>query len=141
MSWCPVDVGHYTSCCEEQHTLGNVMDMSFLLVIAILPLYSVSQCFTFVSIQSSMTLQPFVGPWPFLQFRDLLYTDGKTPWTGDQPVARPLPTHRTTQTQNKRTQSWIRTHDPSVRASEDSSCLRPRGHRIGSDTSALEKTY
>jgi hypothetical protein len=25
--------------------------------------------------------------------------------------------------------SGIRTHDPSVRASEDSSCLRPRGHR------------
>jgi hypothetical protein len=24
---------------------------------------------------------------------------------GDQPVARPLPTHRTTQTQNKRTQT------------------------------------
>jgi hypothetical protein len=24
--------------------------------------------------------------------------------------------------------SRIRTHDPSVRASEDSSCLRPRGH-------------
>jgi hypothetical protein len=29
------------------------------------------------------------------------YTVGRTPWTGDQPVARPLPTHRTTQTQNK----------------------------------------
>jgi hypothetical protein len=29
----------------------------------------------------------------------ILYTDGRTPWTGDQPVARPLPTHRTTQTQ------------------------------------------
>jgi hypothetical protein len=28
---------------------------------------------------------------------------GRTPWTGDQPVARPLPTHRTTLTQNKRT--------------------------------------
>jgi hypothetical protein len=27
-----------------------------------------------------------------------------TPWTGDHLVARPLPTHRTTQTQNKRTQ-------------------------------------
>jgi hypothetical protein len=27
------------------------------------------------------------------------------PWMGDQPVARPLPTHRTTQTQNKRTQT------------------------------------
>jgi hypothetical protein len=33
----------------------------------------------------------------------ILYTVGRTPWTGDQPVARPLPTHRTTQTQNKRT--------------------------------------
>jgi hypothetical protein len=45
------------------------------------------------------------GPWPlFLQFI-YLYTVGWTPWTGDQPVARPLPTHRTTQTQNKRTQT------------------------------------
>jgi hypothetical protein len=35
----------------------------------------------------------------------ILYTFGKTPWTGDQPVARPLLTHRTTQTQNKRTQT------------------------------------
>jgi hypothetical protein len=33
-----------------------------------------------------------------------LHTFGKTPWTGDQPVARPLPARRTTQTQNKRTQ-------------------------------------
>jgi hypothetical protein len=35
----------------------------------------------------------------------ILYTVGRTPWTGDQPAARPLPTHRTTQTQNKRTQT------------------------------------
>jgi hypothetical protein len=35
----------------------------------------------------------------------ILYTVGRTPWTGYQPVARPLPTHRTTQTQNKRTQT------------------------------------
>jgi hypothetical protein len=34
-----------------------------------------------------------------------LYTVGRTPWTGDQPVARPLPTHRAAQTQNKRTQT------------------------------------
>jgi hypothetical protein len=33
------------------------------------------------------------------------YTVGRTPWTGDQPVVRPLPIHRTTQTQNKRTQT------------------------------------
>jgi hypothetical protein len=35
----------------------------------------------------------------------ILYTVGRTPWTGDQPVARPIPTYRTTQTQNKRTQT------------------------------------
>jgi hypothetical protein len=33
------------------------------------------------------------------------YTVGRTPWTGDQPVSRPLPTHMATQTQNKRTQT------------------------------------
>jgi hypothetical protein len=32
-----------------------------------------------------------------------LYTVGRTPWTVDQLVAKPLPTHRTTQTQNKHT--------------------------------------
>jgi hypothetical protein len=52
-----------------------------------------------------MALQPFVGPWPFLQFPNHFYTDRRTPWTGDQPVARLLPTHRTTQTQNKRAQT------------------------------------
>jgi hypothetical protein len=63
------------------------------------------------------------------QIRNLFCTDGRTPWTGDQPVARPLPTHKTTRTQNKlHAWSGIRTHDPSVRASEDSSCLRTRGH-------------
>jgi hypothetical protein len=39
-----------------------------------------------------------------LQFLNL-YKVGRTPWTGDQPVARQLlPTRRTTQTHNKRTQ-------------------------------------
>jgi hypothetical protein len=54
-------------------------------------------------IHSSMALQSFVGPWHLLQFRNLFYTDGRTPWTSDQPVARSLPTHRTTQTQKKGT--------------------------------------
>jgi hypothetical protein len=31
----------------------------------------------------------------------ILNTVGRTPWKGDQPVAMPLPAHRTTQTQNK----------------------------------------
>jgi hypothetical protein len=47
--------------------------------------------------------QPFVGPWPLLQFCNLFYTDGGTPWKTDQAVARPLPTHKTRQTQNKLT--------------------------------------
>jgi hypothetical protein len=33
----------------------------------------------------------------------IIYIVDKSPWTSDQPVARPLPTHRTTQSQNRRT--------------------------------------
>jgi hypothetical protein len=58
----------------------------------------------YLSIDLSMALQPFVGPWPLFQLLDF-YTVGRSPWTSDQPVARPLPAHRTTQTQNKRTQT------------------------------------
>jgi hypothetical protein len=43
------------------------------------------------------------GPWLLFEFLNL-YIVGRTPWMGDQPVTRPLPTHRTTQTQNKLTQ-------------------------------------
>jgi hypothetical protein len=52
----------------------------------------------------SLAIQPLVGPWPLFSFL-ILYTVGRTPWTGDQPAARSLPIHRTTQTQNKRTQT------------------------------------
>jgi hypothetical protein len=51
----------------------------------------------------SMALQSF-RPWRLFEFLNL-HTVGRTPWTGYQPVARPIPTHRTTQTQNKRTQT------------------------------------
>jgi hypothetical protein len=44
---------------------------------------------------------PLLGLRHFFSFL-ILYTVGSTPWTGDQTVARPLPTHRT-QTHNKRT--------------------------------------
>jgi hypothetical protein len=43
------------------------------------------------------------GPWLLFQFLNL-YIVSRTPWTGDQPVTRPLPTHRT-QIQNKSTQT------------------------------------
>jgi hypothetical protein len=74
-----------------------------------------------------MTLQSFLGPWPLFQFLNLC-TVGRTLWTGDQPVARPLPTHRKTQLTDIPTLTGIQTHDPSFRASEGSSCFRPRGH-------------
>jgi hypothetical protein len=48
----------------------------------------------------SLALQP---PWALasiFQFHDH-FTEGRTPWTSDQLVARPLHKHRTTQTQNK----------------------------------------
>jgi hypothetical protein len=51
-----------------------------------------------------MALQPFVGPWPLFQFLNVFTVD-RTPWTGGQPIARPLPIQRTTQIQNKRTQT------------------------------------
>jgi hypothetical protein len=38
----------------------------------------------------------------------IFYKVGRTPWTGDQPVARPLTAHRTAQTQNKGTQTSMR---------------------------------
>jgi hypothetical protein len=51
-----------------------------------------------IYIYLSMVLQSFVGPWPLFSFL-ILYTIRRTSCTGDQPVAWPLPTHRTKQTQ------------------------------------------
>jgi hypothetical protein len=59
------------------------------------------------SFSHSMTLQSFVWPWPLFQFPNNFHTVGRTPWTSDQPVARPLPTHRTTQTENKLTHATM----------------------------------
>jgi hypothetical protein len=73
-----------------------------------------------------MALQPFFGPWPLFNFL-ILYTVGRTPWTGDQPISRPVPVHRINA--DIHALSGIRIHDPSVRASEDGSYLTPRGHR------------
>jgi hypothetical protein len=57
----------------------------------------------YLSIYLSVALQPF---WTVADFQFLSpYTVGRSPWTGDQPVTRPPPTHRTKQTQNKRAQT------------------------------------
>jgi hypothetical protein len=68
---------------------------------------------------SSMALQPFVENWPLFP-----YTFGSTPYTGDQSVARSLPTHA--HRPDIDASSGIGTHDPSVRAGKASSCPRPR---------------
>jgi hypothetical protein len=83
-------------------------------------------------------LLPLQPPWAlafdFFQFHDH-FTDGRTPWTSAQSVARPLPKQSTTQTQNKHIHipnihalCGIQTHDPGFRTSEDSTCLRPLGY-------------
>jgi hypothetical protein len=74
-----------------------------------------------LSIYPSMALQSFC--WPLAVFPvSWSYTVSRTPWTGDQSVARPLHTHRT-QTQNKRTQismPWVgfKPTIPSVQATK-----------------------
>jgi hypothetical protein len=94
----------------------------------------------------SLALQPPWAPASAFQLYDH-FTDGRILWTSDQLVARPLPKHRTTQTQNKHIHTpnihalcGIRTHDSSFRASEDSSCLRPFGY-CDRPTYGLEEHY
>jgi hypothetical protein len=49
---------------------------------------------------------PLLPLWNLAVFQFLnLYTVGRIPWTGDQPVARALPTQNDTHTQNKLTQT------------------------------------
>jgi hypothetical protein len=68
----------------------------------------------------------------------ILYIVGRTPWTGDQPVARPLPTHRTTQTQNKRKETSMPRlgFEPRIPAFEQAHCGRP-WFQIGTYTVSL----
>jgi hypothetical protein len=64
-----------------------------------LPTYLIiclSVCLVYLAIHGSIVLLLNLGR--FFRFL-IMYTVGRTPWTGDQPVARPLPT------QNKRTQT------------------------------------
>jgi hypothetical protein len=93
---------------------------------------------TYINIRTYLHIFLLTGstaPWALasaFQFHDH-FTDGRTPWTSDQLVARPLPKHRT-QTQNKHIHTpnihalcEIRAHNPSFRACEGSSCRRPLG--------------
>jgi hypothetical protein len=79
----------------------------------------------------------------------ILYTVGETPWTGISPsqglYLHPEQHKHRTNAHNTviHALSGIRTHDASVRASEDRSCLRPRGHcdRLGSLHTQRHRSY
>jgi hypothetical protein len=82
----------------------------------------------YLSIYGSRAL---VGLGRFFNFL-ILYTGGRTPLTGNQPVPRPLSTHRTTPTQNKRTQTSMprvgfEPMIPVFERAKRTSCLRPHG--------------
>jgi hypothetical protein len=62
-----------------------------------------------VKMENFMTLSTFQDTWPFFSFF-ILYTVGRIPWAGDQPVARPLLTHRINADIDVK--SCIRNHDP-----------------------------
>jgi hypothetical protein len=88
-----------------------------------------------------------IGSWPLIFSLMIIVTDGRTPWTSDQLVTRPLPKHRTTRTQNEHIHtpnihalSGIWAHDPGFRACEGSSCLRPSGYRDRLRTSIQGQT-
>jgi hypothetical protein len=75
-----------------------------------------------------MALQPIVGPWSLLQFRNLFFTQsvGLLGRVISPSQGRYLHTrqhkHRINTYTDIHALSGIRSHDPSVRASEDSSC-------------------
>jgi hypothetical protein len=82
-----------------------------------------------------MTLPAHSGPRPLIQFRNhfsqtvgllrrvISPSQGRCPNTGQHKQNKRIHTHQTSMPQ---VGFW--THDPSVRASEDSSCLSPRGY-------------
>jgi hypothetical protein len=77
----------------------TLVTTSFNELISLTALHSLS-----LSLSLSLWLYSPLDLGRFFQFLNL-YTVSRTPWTGDQPVARPLPTYKTTQTQNKRIQT------------------------------------
>jgi hypothetical protein len=88
-----------------------------------------NETFLYLSIYGSTVL--LLGLGSFFSFL-ILYTVDRTPWMGDRPVVRPLPTQDNTNTEYTHTDihalSGIRTHDPRVRGSEENSCLRQSSH-------------
>jgi hypothetical protein len=76
-----------------------------------------------------MFVQTFVGPWQLLQFLDPIHSQDSLDGGSARRKASTYAQGNTNRIDARRhVFSGIRTHDPSVRATEDSSCLSPRGH-------------
>jgi hypothetical protein len=76
-----------------------------------------------------------VRPWLVFWFIDTIYTVSINHWMKDQPLAKPLPANRNTQTQNKLTQTFMpqvvfEPTIPVIECAKDSLCLRPCSHCI-----------
>jgi hypothetical protein len=105
---------------DEWNTFFFRIDWIFFIYLSIylsiyLPIY-LSIYLSYLSIYPSIYLSTYCSTLLLLDLGRffsflILYTVGRTPWTGDQPVARRPSTQRTTQTQSKRTQTSM----PSVR--------------------------
>jgi hypothetical protein len=81
----------------------------------------------YLSMYPSMAVQSFAGSWRLFQF----LTVGRGPWRGDQPFAN-LCLCTEQHKENNRTDihisNGIQTHEPSVPAGKDLSCLRQHGY-------------
>jgi hypothetical protein len=96
-----------------------------------------------------MTLHPFVGLWQLFQCLDPIHSQQDSLDGGSARRKASTYTQNSTNRINAHNTgihalSSIRTHDPRVQASEDSSCLRPRSHcdwRIYITTPKNIRTY
>jgi hypothetical protein len=93
---------------------------------------TITEIFIPLSFCLSMALQPFVGPWLLFQFLNLLHSRQDSLDGGSAHRKATTCAEDSTNTEKTHTDihasSGIWTHDPSVWAGEDSSCLRPLGH-------------
>jgi hypothetical protein len=91
--------------------------------------YSATHSFIHSFIQQWL-YSPLLDPGRFFCFL-ILYTVGRTSWTGNLPIARPLPTHRTAQ--NKRMQTsmcrvGLEPTTPVLELVKTVHAFRPRDH-------------
>jgi hypothetical protein len=114
----------------------NYMMRSFITGSCFLSVCLSLYIYIYLSICVSIYLKPFVGPWPLFSFL-ILYTQsvgtlrrgggGISP-SQDLYLYTEQHKHKINAHTDIHVSSGIPTHNPSVRAGENISCLRPHGH-------------